>query len=262
MFKKMWWFNNPKAKFPFNNRGELDADGNEIVDDKDKDKDKDKPTVESLQADLKKIQKESGTYRTEKEKEVSGLIKDLQDERNKNKPKDDDDDDDDDDKDPDADKTFLTKKQVQDLLKTEIGKVSQGLIGAHSDDKLVESVDKAKVKYVEKAGHIPYQEVIEKGFLEFAKRNPGLLTAMKTATDPAEFAYMIGLAHPVFASRRKAKVTKEIVETMKKPKITPITGADGKTEITGEQVDDMSSEEFEALPEKTRLALLMGSGTK
>lgn len=228
-----------------------DDDGNG-----DKDGDKDKPTVEDLQKRIEDMKKENETYRTEKEQEVSGLIKDLQSERVKAKKPEEEE------EDEDADKTFLTKKQVADLIATKVKEVSTGLVGAYSEDRLSESVDKAKVKYTEKGGHIPYTEVIEKGFLEFCKRNPQLLAAMKTATDPAEFAYTIGMNHPVFAARRKAKVTKEIVEEMNKPKITPIVGADGKTEVTEEAIDGMSAEEYGKLPDKTRQALLMGSEAK
>ena len=218
---------------------------------------KDTPTVESLQKAITDMNTASAASKAELETKVSGLINDLQREREKNKPKDADDDDD---GDKDGDKTFLTKKQTMDVVKKMIGDSANNLASAYSEDKLVASVDKAKIKYVEKDGHIPYAEVIEKGFLEFAKKAPGLIEAMKTAQNPAEFAYTVGVSHPVFAARRRAVLSKEIAEGMNKPKPTKIKGVGGKEEISEEDAGNLSPAEWEKLPEATKRALLFGSG--
>ncbi len=217
-----------------------------------------KPTIESLQKLVTDSSAALETYKTETETKVSGLINDLQKEREKNKNKGGDGDGDD----GDADKTFLTKKQTEDMIKEAVKTSSTGLATAYSEDKLATSVDKAKIKYTQDKNFIPYAEVIEKGFLQFSKKVPGLLEAMKTAQDPAEFAYTIGIAHPVFAARRRATLSKEIVEEMKKPKPTKITGADGKSEVNAEDAGNLSPEEWSKLPEKTRHALLYGTGNK
>ncbi len=265
MFKKLWMYNTRPALDIFAGRrvrfdngsgggGEGGAggsggdggDGGEGGDDK--------PTVESLNKIVADMKAAHETYKSETNTKVSGLISDLQKEREKSKPKENDDDDDN-----DGDKTFLTKAQTAALVKEAVEKATTGLVSAYSDDKLGASVDSAKIKYTKEKGEIPYSEVIEKGFVEFAKKNPGLITAMKTAQDPAEFAYLVGIAHPVFAARRKAKVKDEIAEEMKKPKPTKIAGADGKTEVTPEAVGDMSPDEWEKLPEATKHAMLYGS---
>jgi len=151
----------------------------------------------------------------------------------------------------------LVEKTVEEKSQALLSEI-QSLRAQILSEKLAMSEEKAREKYSpEKVGEdLSYDKVLS-AFEELAKSNPGYKQAVLAARDPAEEAYRLGLTHPKLRELLQKQAAGDVISKMTSPK--PRTGVGsskggGGVSMGNASIDDLlklSDEELDKLARQT-----------
>jgi len=126
-------------------------------------------------------------------------------------------------------------------------------------EKLAIAEERAKERYApDKVGEdLSYDKVIS-AFEELVKANPGYRQAVLSARDPAEEAYRLGLTHPKFRELLQKQAEGEVVSKLTSPKpktgVGSVKGGGGLNSLESASIEDLinlSDEELDKLARQT-----------
>ena len=156
-------------------------------------------------------------------------------------------------------------KQLKQILKKEIENYGEQYvaplmtsISAMESKFIALSEKETKEKYSsDKVGaDLSYDKVIEEGLTPLLKTNPGYKTVIRNSANPAEEAYRIGLLHPKFQEMVTKKKQQEFLDKLTQGKIKTGVGSGGPTgggvsaETPIQDLLKLSDEELDRLARK------------